>query len=155
MLSLIDSKKSLEIRVMNSYDLDTVISIENKCFPSPWPKQAFEESLVYNESLVLTSLLSKEIIGFLIGLGVQDEYNICNIAIDPKFHKKGYANYFLSTVIDNHFKKYENYFLEVRRTNRAAIGLYHKLGFKVIYTRSKYYSNPIEDALVMKYCISE
>jgi len=40
--------------------------------------------------------------------------------------------------------------LEVRVSNRAAHGLYRSLGFRVGTTRRTYYSNPVEDALLME-----
>ena len=39
--------------------------------------------------------------------------------------------------------------LEVRRSNAAARQLYERFGFVVAGTRSNYYTNPIEDALVL------
>lgn len=147
-----DKVKNLGIRKMDKNDLQKVLDIENLCFPSPWPLQAFEESLYYNESLVLISLNdTNNVLGFHIGIGVQDEYNICNIAISPEHQNKGLGFYLLEKIIELHYKKYDKYFLEVRKSNKSAIALYHKLGFKVMYIRKKYYSNPIEDALVMMF----
>jgi len=42
----------------------------------------------------------------------------------------------------------------VRRSNNAAIALYYKFGFRFVYERRNYYSEPVEDALVMKYGLS-
>ena len=39
--------------------------------------------------------------------------------------------------------------LEVRAGNRAAINLYHNLGFKDSGYRKNFYSKPDEDALIM------
>jgi [ribosomal protein S18]-alanine N-acetyltransferase len=39
--------------------------------------------------------------------------------------------------------------LEVRESNAAAVGLYRKLGFVEVGTRVRYYSNPVEDAVLM------
>ena len=39
--------------------------------------------------------------------------------------------------------------LEVRMSNVAAIELYKKTGFQTMAIRNSYYSNPVEDALVM------
>ena len=44
----------------------------------------------------------------------------------------------------------EDIFLEVRESNVSARALYVKLGFAEIGKRKKYYSNPTEDAILMK-----
>ena len=41
-------------------------------------------------------------------------------------------------------------FLEVRRSNQAAIVLYERAGFASLSVRHGYYSHPREDALVMR-----
>ena len=41
-------------------------------------------------------------------------------------------------------------FLEVRRSNQAAIALYGRAGFVSLSVRRGYYSHPREDALVMQ-----
>jgi ribosomal-protein-alanine N-acetyltransferase len=40
--------------------------------------------------------------------------------------------------------------LEVRASNRAAQALYEGFGFRQVAVRSKYYSNPVEDAVLME-----
>ena len=45
--------------------------------------------------------------------------------------------------------------LEVRESNKSAIHLYEKLGYRHIHRRKAYYSNPKEDALIMEYSQGE
>jgi ribosomal-protein-alanine N-acetyltransferase len=116
--------------------------------------KAFEDALCNLESFVLYLVCNDDIVGFFIGGGVEDEYNIYNVAIKPSQQRKGYGWYMLNAVVENHFKRYESYFLEVRKSNRGAIGLYYKFGFRFVYERRNYYSEPVEDALVMKYALS-
>ena len=40
--------------------------------------------------------------------------------------------------------------LEVRESNQAAIELYRSLGFVAVGTRRNYYSQPLEDALLLR-----
>ena len=40
--------------------------------------------------------------------------------------------------------------LEVRASNQAARTLYRQMGFAQISTRPKYYTNPVEDAVLME-----
>ena len=46
-------------------------------------------------------------------------------------------------------KKIESYFLEVRKSNSAAISLYTKMGYKDIGVRKNFYEKPVEDAVIM------
>ena len=39
--------------------------------------------------------------------------------------------------------------LEVRRSNAAALRLYEHLGFSLSGVRRNYYTNPVEDALIL------
>jgi ribosomal-protein-alanine N-acetyltransferase len=47
------------------------------------------------------------------------------------------------------FKEHRVAFLEVRKSNTAAIGLYERFNFKRIHIRKKYYSDG-EDAIIMQ-----
>jgi len=55
------------------------------------------------------------------------------VAVDTKHQRKGIASTFIKSLIA--LSKYENYILEVIETNKKAINLYDKLGFKVVYTK--------------------
>ena len=154
-MEIINEGLGVGIRKMKATDVCDVHEIETACYTSAWPVQAFEEAITHNEALVLYVLVSNEIAGFFVGVGVEDEYSVLNIAVKPACQKRGYATFILTTVIQNHFKKYENYFLEVRKSNKEAISLYYKLGFKYLYQRNNYYHDPVEDALVLKYSLSK
>ena len=44
-------------------------------------------------------------------------------------------------------------FLEVRKSNEAAIALYNSIGFHQVGERKNLYSKPEEDGLIMQYII--
>jgi ribosomal protein S18 acetylase RimI-like enzyme len=73
---------------------------------------------------------------FLKGFPKLDEKTalIEYLAIDTKHLRKGIA----STLVKSLFTltEYENYLLEVIGTNKKAINLYNKLGFKVVYIKT-------------------
>jgi len=143
----------IALRSMKQSDLFEVHEIEKECFPSAWSMKAFEEAVESLESVVLYMLCNDAMIGYFVGFGVEDEYNIYNIAIKPKYHRRGFGWFLLNQVIENHCKRYDKYFLEVRKSNKEAIGLYYKYGFRYVYERRGYYTDPIEDALIMRYDI--
>ena len=74
------------------------------------------------------------------------EREILNIAVAPRFRRRGVADLLLSSELASGC----SYFLEVRESNVAAQTLYRKFGFKEVGRRKKYYANPPETAIVMR-----
>ena len=151
-MSIIDTSETLNvvIREMSLQDLDFVLAIENDSFSDAWPLIAFKQCLLYNENYTLHSAKTNEVLGYMIGIGTLEEFSIYNIAIKSSHQRKGLATYLLKSIIDSHAKKYEHYYLEVRKSNEKAKAFYTNFGFEEVYTRKNYYSNPVEDALVLR-----
>jgi len=138
------------IRAMVEADLNTVTQIERECFTDSWPKEAFAQGLVYNENHILYLHDTAQIIGYLIGMGIIDEFHIYNLAIRSPFQRMGFGSYLLSAIIEMHGNKYTRYLLEVRVGNFKAINFYRKFHFQNVYVRKNYYNNPTEDAQIME-----
>ena len=77
-----------------------------------------------------------------------DGYDIIHIYVLPNSRKTGVARKLIQNFINKVNPR--EITLEVRKSNNAAINLYHSLGFEIISERKAYYSNN-EDAFVMKY----
>jgi len=90
------------------------------------------------------------IVGFVILRRMVDEGELLQIAVDKAARRRGVADMLLSAALgyaeQNNLK---SVYLEVRKSNAAAIALYEKHGFKPLRHRKNYYSNPTEDATVM------
>jgi len=145
------------IRAMVEADLQAVSQIEQECFSDSWPLEGFAQCLIYNENFVLYLIDGADgharpydIIGYLIGMGIIDEFHIYNLAIQNKYQRKGYGSYLFTTVQKMHGSKYCKYLLEVRVSNFKAINFYKKFNFQNVYIRKNYYNNPIEDAQIME-----
>lgn len=89
---------------------------------------------------------------------VQGEAELIDFLISPTHRRKGLGALLLTgclkrlsedAVVSCH--------LEVRRSNKAAIGLYHKVGFSTVGERANYYrGNPeAEDAILMRWQTDE
>ncbi|WP_437711188.1 ribosomal protein S18-alanine N-acetyltransferase [Sorangium sp. So ce448] len=89
-------------------------------------------------------------LAFLIAWHVADELHVLNVATCPAARRRG-----LATALMNRSLEYAQQqqvrliLLEVRRSNRAAIRLYRKLGFTAMGVRPRYYSDNGEDAIEM------
>lgn len=130
-------------------DISRIYEIEKLSFSCPWSEKAVRDSVeesLENSSVIVKIWETEEIEGFVIYSLVCGEGEIYDIAVDPKFRRRGVGEKLLEETL----KDCERAFLEVRESNLPAIGLYEKMGFKGGGLRKKYYSDG-ENALVMIY----
>lgn len=139
---------NLTIRRMQDDDLQAVHRLETAIFKDPWTYNNFKSEIENNKfSYPCVMLADQSIIGYAVVWYFSTEVHISNFAIHPDHRKKGLGERLLNHILHK-FKTYETAYLEVRRSNMAAINLYSKYAFKTLYTRTAYYSDG-EDALVM------
>lgn len=133
-------------------DLDEVLAIEKVSFHTPWSRGAFRYELTQNR--VARSLVARagsELLGYLCLWEIGHEIHITNLAVHPRFRRRGVARALLGqTMEDARGSGVELLFLEVRPTNGEALALYESFGFSVIGRRKGYYFDTGEDALVME-----
>lgn len=119
---------------------------------SPWTLHQFKTLLIQPYISVHVAETDEKIIGILISSTTESEAEIFMIGV-----AKTFQNQSIGTVLLEEFKSdlikqsIPIIYLEVRRSNKVAQNFYINNGFKVEGTRKKYYSNPTEDALVLKY----
>jgi [ribosomal protein S18]-alanine N-acetyltransferase len=89
-------------------------------------------------------------VGFLVAWHVADELHILNVATASAMRRRGVATALLAQGLDYaRSQAIRILILEVRRSNRAAIKLYRKLGFTALGMRPGYYADNGEDAIEM------
>lgn len=130
--------------------LDGVAELERLCFSQPWSKSSLE--LLTKEGIGVGMVCSSD--GKVCAYGgmivAVDEGQITNIATHPDYRRRGYGRAIVESLI-----KYaknnglDSISLEVRESNKAAIELYTRLGFKVEGKRKDFYVKPTESALIM------
>ncbi len=136
--------------LMNKDELGQVMEIERKVFDDPWSFKSFLEDLRNNKnSIYLTASRGRKVVGYIGAWFMKKRVHITNLAVDPEFQRKKVASTLLSEILRiSSIQRIEKITLEVRASNKAAISLYKKHGFKILGYRKKYYNNQ-EDALVM------
>jgi [ribosomal protein S18]-alanine N-acetyltransferase len=140
------------VDTMSEADLDGVVAIEEASFSNPWTRQMFEWELqnpgVSYGYVLRTPELT--VAGFCTVWLVLDEVHINNIAVHPDTRGKGTGRILLEFVLGlTAGLGARRATLEVRRSNAAALKLYERLGFQTAGVRKNYYSNPVEDALIL------
>ncbi|HEV2784745.1 MAG TPA: GNAT family N-acetyltransferase, partial [Solirubrobacteraceae bacterium] len=76
-------------------------------------------------------------------------WHVMNVSVDPDRRRRGIATAMLRELFERVADSEAQFTLEVRRTNRAGIELYDRLGFKAAGVRRRYYADNGEDAIVM------
>jgi [ribosomal protein S18]-alanine N-acetyltransferase len=138
------------IRKMQAADIARVYEIEKELFSSPWEEPSFLASMKHNLCWVVAEQASEKITGYLIGQKVMDEFSIYNLGISKEYQKQGLGLWFTRSIIEEMSATgCRVFFLEVRLSNQSATNLYTKLGFSSVFIRDLYYSNPVEDAVIM------
>jgi len=146
------TKIDLKIDRMRKGDLKDVIRIERESFSSPWSLDSFKWGINRrgNTHHYLVVRYSRKTIAYIVFSHVYDEAHILNVAVDKRFRKLGIGSILLKHAL-NLAKSLgaEKATLEVRAGNLAAQSLYKKIGFKLVATRKRYYSDNGEDAHIM------
>ena len=139
--------------------LSDILEIEEACFSAPWTRKMLQAELSGNPfaHFLLAKQLprgesgSVPIVGYLCFWIVFEEVRLMNLAVLESMRHKGVARALVMQALEAGLAQGAvKALLEVRASNQAAHGLYRNLGFHAVTTRPNYYTNPIEDALLME-----
>ncbi|MCY7007421.1 ribosomal protein S18-alanine N-acetyltransferase [Fusobacterium simiae] len=136
------------IKKLTSDDIDYVeqiFNLEKEIFKSSAFSRSYLEILLKaDNSFIYIYLIDEKVCGYLIVLDSIDVYEILAIATVQESRNKGIAQELLNKI------KTKDIFLEVRESNQIAVNFYKKNNFKQISIRKNYYSEPTENAIIMK-----
>jgi [ribosomal protein S18]-alanine N-acetyltransferase len=138
-------------------DADTLRDIATEAGIDAWSSGDYRAEILREDSFVLAARVGPtEIAGFLLartipGQNAHPDADIYNIAVTESRRQFGVGGELLKTLISMAREQYvENIWLEVRASNNGAINFYSKYGFQAELTRRNFYSNPTEDAVIMR-----
>jgi ribosomal-protein-alanine N-acetyltransferase len=142
---------NVDLRRLESGDLDAVEEIERVSYPTPWSRSMFAAELQKPSSLAIGAYHgSGELVGYAIVSRYVDAWHVMNIAVIPEFRRRGIGKSLLERLFEvTASDPQRGYTLEVRVSNADAIRLYEKLGFEARGIRRGYYTDNREDALIM------
>ena len=132
-------------------DLEQIHALEKMVFKNEaWTINMLKiELLCRHNSEILIIEENRSILGYFIYRKLVSEYYILNIGVSPLRQKEGIGGLLLKDFL-NDLENNSTVFLEVKKSNFAAINLYKKNGFKVFGAREKYYKDG-SSALLMNY----
>ena len=142
---------NVELRRLETRDLDVVEAIERESYPTPWSRSMFDAELRKPSALALGAFTESDVlVGYAFVSRYVDAWHVMNVAVADSYRRRGIA----SALLERLFAVTESdpqrgYTLEVRVSNTGAIRLYEQLGFEARGIRRGYYTDNREDALIM------
>lgn len=140
------------LRRLRLRDLGAIEEIERRSYPTPWSRPMFASELAKPSSICVGAFdeETRALIGYLVVARYVDAWHVMNIAIEPRYQRRGIATTLLAHLFDlTDDDDRRGYTLEVRVSNKGAIRLYEQLGFRTRGLRRAYYTDNREDAVIM------
>ena len=139
----------LRLRRLSYSDLPSVISIERRSFPTPWSLAMFVLELSKPSGICLAAVDEDgRLAGYLVCSRYDTIWHLMNVAVDPERRRRGIATLLINRLFEEGGAQ-SPYTLEVRVSNREAILMYERFGFRSAGTRRGYYHETGEDAVIM------
>ncbi|MGD0696072.1 MAG: ribosomal protein S18-alanine N-acetyltransferase [Terriglobia bacterium] len=145
----------MKIRQFEREDLQTLLAVQNKNpLASRWIDADYLRLATGPGGMILVAELETmtppKLLGFAAFQRLIDEAELLNIAVDPEHQNQGVGRELLEEARKRLLKVgAKRIFLEVRRSNEAALSLYYSVGFGLRSLRKDYYRDPPDDAYVL------
>lgn len=151
------SASNFSITHMTEHDLLEVVEIEEASGLSRWGWEAYHAELQQKSGTLMfvasaaTPVAGVRLSGFIASRLIGDELHVNNVAVRDEYRRAGIGRTLLERVLAAAREAGASAaFLEVRASNEAAKALYSRCGFCVAGQRKNYYSDPPENALLMR-----
>lgn len=140
--------------------LSDILLLEEACFSSPWTRKMLEAELMGNQFAHFliamhhgrsTPEATSAIVGYHCFWIVFEELRLMNLAVRESLRRQGIGKALVREAFRFALDQAATRaVLEVRASNEPARSLYTTMGFVQVGKRPQYYTNPIEDAVLME-----
>lgn len=136
---------------LNLEDVPALLALEKACFGGEaFTDTQLRQLLSARYGLAMGIWEDSLLVGAALLEVLVPESELHSLAVLPGKRRRGLGAALLKSALSAARKRgATEMFLEVRRSNQAAIALYERAGFAALSVRRGYYSHPREDALVM------
>lgn len=136
---------------MVAADLGAVSEIERTTL-TPWSLDSLRQELAVREGRCFVALdTGQRIVGWYACRRVCPEAELLKITVVEQERKQGIGSILLQHLLaDLQGQSFKALYLEVRAQNKPAIALYNSHGFYKVGMRRAYYSEPQDDALLLR-----
>jgi len=146
-----------ELSALKIEDLAAVEGLEHATGLTFWGRENYRRFLqVFPEYFGTKALVYHDsrpgvLAGFVLARSIFENLEILKMGVSPEFHRQGIGTLLMKSAYSEGVKRgCHRCFLEVRRSNDAAIRFYYAHKFRVAGVRKDYYTDPVEDAWIME-----
>ncbi len=140
----------LVIRALTTENATALAALELRCVGAArWGEAAYRD-IGLNGITGWVGARGNVVVGFVLVRAVADEMEILNLAVNPDARRQGIAARLVAHAIEEVKRAdVKRVYLEVRESNSGARAFYSAKGFAEQGRRKNYYSQPVEDALLL------
>ena len=136
------------VRVERAH-LAAIAALEREAFVHPWSEESLE-ILCTDTAIGYVLMDGERAVAYGGMMCVAGEGQITNIATSPDYRRQGLGARVMDALVSTARERgFYEISLEVRESNAPAIGLYEKIGFAAMGKRPRFYTCPVEAAIVM------
>jgi len=137
--SLEAERQAVLLTPMQADELEAVIAIEQTAYSHPWTRGNFRDALA-SGYWAQCLRLQDELLGYVVAMEGVQETHLLNITVAPARQGQGWAQMMLDALsLWSRRQQGEWLWLEVRESNRRALQVYERYGFRRVGLRKDYY----------------
>ncbi len=140
----------VRIRPMLAVDVDDAYKLEaTNLGKEAWNRNQLLDAMTRDDTVYLVAEMAGRIVGLCGVRNISGDGEITNVSVSGDVRRMGTGYKMLVQLIQRGYGiGINDYTLEVRSSNAAAIRLYEKLGFKSEGVRPGFYDDPKDDAVI-------
>ncbi len=141
---------TITIRNARTEDLPAILSIEKDSFVSPWSEDTFDSVFQDSRCKGFVAYQGDILTGYCFAFEMKNMIHLLNLAVRSEYRRNGIGKALLEEIeVLSRQSDRQGIILEVRIGNQVAKSFYQTMGFTHVSTWKEYYTDTLEDALVM------
>ena len=152
-----DSSAAVRIRRMALSDLESVMEIARNQKAAPhWPQAAYQAAIDQLGSPLRIALVASDpssgvVLGFAVVSALPPQSELETIAVAAGGERNGVGGRLFAEIVrELKSTRVTEVMLEVRASNRPTLAFYSAIGFEQSGRRTRYYVDPVDDALLLR-----